>query len=952
MAKKSQRRPVRYERDQSGCMWGLMSMFDFRHGRSTQKLISDRRRGTRHAVVTGTPKKKLDNLSENCRGIIDAEESRKATSHTNKLSVKKLMEEEMFSEQDTKNETNNPEIEPKQSNSENGDHKTKNHKRKKSRTKSCDIHLEDLNVAESLESEQHCLHNLEKQSTKSLDIGEILEDFCREIHQKSIDYVEHDQHDEVQHQPNQKNPDFEEKLSEVIKLINEKLIDRKHVTEDGDLHPSKELRDALQILTSDEELFLKLLQGPKSIMVKHVQNLWNAQVEKDGDSKLLAVSNLLEEGLHGFRHSGEAIHGKQRKFFRKKTKSLEKNPSKENKASQASNRIVILKPGPTSLLLPENESSIGSSPESQFIIRNKGPIERSASHFSLTEIKRKLKNAMGKEKQETSTDGTSKRFATKQQAVGNSEKGSKENLGRSSPSKDHFFIEKIARPPMFSKMREKTGKLKEHEISMECEAAIYPKHRESNIYIEAKKHLSEMLSTGQADAGFSGEQVPKTLGRILSLPEYSFSPIDSPGKDWEQGFLTAQMRFSADDKFQKHETNVSHLGRIALNSEPQSSVSNDSTDCKEQASSNPNASASNELHDKEDKTLCSVGDEMPSEGEAEVVKETETAIDEEGDVLDTLFEPSKSPLDGDGQNGDMSEVCDKKENSECLEHDSEEQTPTSPLTSPSTSSNTKKLDCLEGPSEIPERPSPISVLEPLFTTEEDVSPASSRFEPVELPVQPFRIQFEEHESSAADRIPLKASIDDKESVFEYVKAVVQASGMKWDEFYMRSHSSEQLLDHSIFFEVEFFSNQLCCDKKLLFDSINEVLMEVYGRYFGCFSGLSFVQSNIRPVPDVKNGICEVWEGVSWHLLPLPMPRTLDQLVKKDMAKTGTWMNLRYDIETILVEIGEDIFEDLMEEIVFGDLMEENLFIHVNKSLGGGNQSISVESKETESSMSS
>jgi len=189
-------------------------------------------------------------------------------------------------------------------------------------------------------------------------------------------------------------------------------------------------------------------------------------------------------------------------------------------------------------------------------------------------------------------------------------------------------------------------------------------------------------------------------------------------------------------------------------------------------------------------------------------------------------------------------------------------------------------------------------------------------------VQPLRIQFEEHEPSAADRnIPLKASVDDKESVFEYVKAVLQASGMKWDEFYMRSHSSEQLLDPSIFFEVEFFSSQLCCDKKLLFDSANEALVEVYERYFGCFPGLSFVKSTIRPAPDMKNGIYEVWEGVSWHLLPLPLPHTLDQLVKKDMAKTGTWMDLRCDIETILVEIGEAIFEDLMEEAIFGDLME-------------------------------
>lgn len=50
MAKKSLRRPVRYEKDQSGCMWGLISIFDFRQGRSTRRLLSDRKLGSRHAV--------------------------------------------------------------------------------------------------------------------------------------------------------------------------------------------------------------------------------------------------------------------------------------------------------------------------------------------------------------------------------------------------------------------------------------------------------------------------------------------------------------------------------------------------------------------------------------------------------------------------------------------------------------------------------------------------------------------------------------------------------------------------------------------------------------------------------------------------------------------------------------------------------------------------------------
>lgn len=531
--------------------------------------------------------------------------------------MKKLIEEEMFNEQDTKKEIDNVDVEPKQSNSEHGGHKKKNRKRtNRSRSKSCDIHVEDLDVTENLESELPCLKNSEKQSMNSLDIGEIKEEFCHQIHQKSFSCVEYDQHGDVHDEPNQKNPDFEENLTEAIKHIREKLINGKQVTDEDDLPTSKELRDALQVLSSDEELILKLLQGPKSIMVKYVQNLWNAQIEKDEDSKSLVGSNLTEKELLDLRQSDEVVHCKQRKFFRRKTKSLEKDPLKGNKTSQASNRIVILKPGPTGLQNPEIESTHGSLPESQFIIRNKGPIEGVGSHFFLTEIKRKLKQAMGMERQEISTDGTSNRFPNRRQSMGHSDKGFRENLGRNSPSKDHFFIEKVARRPMGVKKREKAGKLKECEIDMAHETANYPKQKASNIYVQAKKHLSEMLSNGPRDLEFSNRQVPKTLGRILSFPEYNFSPVGSPGRDWEQSFVTAQMRFSANEKFQKQENNVSHLGQTMLNPENQLCVPNDSTNNKAQSPSKSNSNASNELlYDKEaEKIFCSIGDEMTSEG--------------------------------------------------------------------------------------------------------------------------------------------------------------------------------------------------------------------------------------------------------------------------------------------------------------------------------------------------
>ncbi|KAF5801272.1 hypothetical protein HanXRQr2_Chr06g0246221 [Helianthus annuus] len=46
MAKRSHQRPSRQKKDTSGCMWGIISMFDFRHGRTPRRLLSDRRRYT------------------------------------------------------------------------------------------------------------------------------------------------------------------------------------------------------------------------------------------------------------------------------------------------------------------------------------------------------------------------------------------------------------------------------------------------------------------------------------------------------------------------------------------------------------------------------------------------------------------------------------------------------------------------------------------------------------------------------------------------------------------------------------------------------------------------------------------------------------------------------------------------------------------------------------------
>ncbi|XP_050236373.1 uncharacterized protein LOC126686378 [Mercurialis annua] len=930
MAKKSQKRSVRQERGQSGCMWGFISMFDFRHGRSTHKLLSDKRRGTRHIAAAGLATDKTEmliNLDENSEGTVDSEEIMTVAADASKLSVKKLMEDEMFCEKDSKKVMHCAKVESNQSQSEHGGQKRKNRKRtNRSRTKSCEIYTENLDAARE-ECEKPCLQCLEKQSASCLDIDDMMEDFCRQIHNSSG--LEQDHHGDVRNQSEHKNPEFQEKLRVAIKIfIRQRLINGKRDSGEGYIHPSRELKDALKNLTSDEELSLEILHDLKSGMVKYVEDLLNAQVEKDEVS-----SNLSNQEVHNSNQNDEVVRSKQRKFFRRKAKTPEKTSSDESNASQALNRIVILKPGPTGVEKPESEGTVEPSPKTLPLVRNKGPDERAGAHFFFSEIKRKLIKAMGKEQQEVAYNGTSKILSNKHRAKADTDKRYKENIGRKSLNKDHFFIEKMARPSAGVKKGEKTDKLKDCEND--------PKQRVSNIYVEAKKHLSEMLTTGSSDVDFSSRQVPKTLGKILSLPpEYNFSPLGSPERVWEQNFVTAQMILSANDRFQKQENNVSPLSRMTLNSETDICVSDESANSKAEVALDPNASGSTEVvQDIElEKISCSIDDGMASEGDVEIVKAYEIEVQEEIDVPESLFELSESSASRDDQNCGLSEASDVKDCYKILKLESLEEIESlcSLSPSPSFSSITKKDDDLEGSAEVTDRPSPVSVLEPLFI-EDDISPTSTRSKPAEVPLQPIRIQFEEIGSLSEDfGTHLKAFIQDKESVLEYIKEVLETSEVDWDEFYTMSNSSDPILDPSVCDEVRFFPNQLCYDKKLLFDCINEVLMEVYGRYFGCPLGLSFGKPIVRRGPDVKNAIHEVWEGVYWYLLPLPLPRTLEQIVKKDMAKTGSWMDLRWDSESMVIEIGESIFEELIEETMSNC---------VNESLKGGNDLTLVELKD-------
>ncbi|KAI9109959.1 hypothetical protein K1719_019000 [Acacia pycnantha] len=887
MGKRSQKRPQRNEKDHSGCMWGIISIFDFRHGSPAHKLITDARHSSKHSVgdksIVHSKNKfeMLSNLDEDCEGNFDGGESKgtMVTTDAVKPCVKKLIEEEMLINQDMMKNVHNVEVESKESRLRLPNPlKIDSKRKKKSRKKSRDMDMQSLKSEATFESEltnnQHSRH----QSKNSIDLDNIIEGFSH--FRDSCSVVRNHGDGEVLAQPNEKNAMAENNVKDAIyEFVNQIIYNGKDLREDENFVCSQELMQVLQVVSSDKELFLRLLQDPNSLLRKHVQELGNAQGTE---------LNMSKQEPSSLGQTTEVVNHKQRNVFWKKVMPQEKTPAKGNDNTGSSKRIVIFKPGPMGLPYSETDNSLASSLDSHYMNHPKGHHVRVSSHFSFTEIKKKLKHAMGKERH-GNTRGIFKKLSIERQ---NMEQGNKvfgkDNNGMKSPNKDHFFIEKIARPTSNSKKGDKAGKLRDFEAPLDrC-----LRHGDSNLYSEAKKHLHEILGNGDESMEFSSRQIPETLGKILSLPEYNLSPIGSPGREHEHRLVSAPTRFSTTGNIQEANEDfeavvLGQQDQATNNPEKQSCICDESSNEKVQdINLKLNLSADLTHDDEVDGTCC-----HPVRNEI---------------VPEDLIAREDQKCDSEISHGSRPSLSLNQEISE--ENQFLVSSPSS-----SHSSLTRKVAEMESGPDESERPSPVSVLDTTF----DISPGNAKSEPDKVLVKPLHIQFEDQDPSPRDQIEGgKICTEEHKLIFDYIEAILQSSGLNRDQLRIKYLSSNQILDQSLFDESGFSPNQLCYDMKLLFDCINEVLEDVCWQYFGILPWPPFIKPSIRPNPDMNKVGLMIWQKVCWHLLPFPRPHTLDQIVQKDMARNETWMDLRGDAETVIIEMGEAILAELMEDTVF------------------------------------
>ncbi|XP_062201745.1 uncharacterized protein LOC133904297 [Phragmites australis] len=192
----------------------------------------------------------------------------------------------------------------------------------------------------------------------------------------------------------------------------------------------------------------------------------------------------------------------------------------------------------------------------------------------------------------------------------------------------------------------------------------------------------------------------------------------------------------------------------------------------------------------------------------------------------------------------------------------------------------------------------------------------------------FHFIHEFAEQDAAE--PLHIYVSDKnEADFQYVKGILKKSGFSCGE--VDWYASNQPVSPVIFEEAECSCQELGMVKDdphnivrhmLLFDLINEVLLDIYDSSLVIGSWHSRFDLRTRPIPMGSHVLEEVWAKVSCYLsLQWKQGQTVEDIVAHDLMMKDNWMNLVYDAEYAALDLEDLMVEDFLDDVVIQIVLE-------------------------------
>lgn len=158
----------------------------------------------------------------------------------------------------------------------------------------------------------------------------------------------------------------------------------------------------------------------------------------------------------------------------------------------------------------------------------------------------------------------------------------------------------------------------------------------------------------------------------------------------------------------------------------------------------------------------------------------------------------------------------------------------------------------------------------------------------------------------------------------YVRDILEHSGFSSNFFKTTWYSQAQVFNPSVVRELESLWHQeqeccvedfdFCCHHQLVFDLVNEVLVQMYERSFTYYPKALSYSCRLRPLLEYRM-IEEVCNNVGTLLRLKPEQESIDAIVDRDLEKDDGWMNLQLESECSALELDDMIFNDLLEELI-------------------------------------
>ncbi|XP_020216591.1 uncharacterized protein LOC109800237 isoform X2 [Cajanus cajan] len=652
--------------------------------------------------------------------------------------------------------------------------------------------------------------------------------------------------------------------NEVLKMIvDQRFVNKHYEGKDGAICQPNQFLDALQILYSNKELFIKLLQDPNSLLVKQIHDFQSSQVKEPCQHATQKRMSRLNKP-----HNSNATQCVE------PTKSFDRYDLSSSCKPQSSDRIVVLKP-----------NTVNSNAQDNRPLR-----------FPFSGIKRKLKHVMRvrrHEQQWKTGDGMPCKFSCSSQDLEDGKKVKElEIAGRNSPINDHTSAGKRLNSYLDLKKRDNIIKLKDSELCMEQEAASFccsktkyntsigPSEQNTlNIHVEGRKGPSQMLNCGIEEC----KQCTNSLGRSIPLPDLLSLP--SLHRYCEHSSITERMRDY--NNYQMVTRTRSGLPKEGENG----SYSFLGPKIKD-----PPVTIVNINSDK----LQLFGEDISLRNSVP------------GYNLHAHYDISRDGKfkDSPTQNIDLNNIIRGSGCGSFLDLHPEIQALlfSQDVASSSLTFSQRTKDTVVDVN----HPSGESVAEQ-FIKDDFTNPPITIFQPDEPPVQVMQDKFKENHFEDLIRLSLNQmnNLTSSKDILDYVRKILHAFNLKCDEL-TQKRSCDQSLDPSTFVELKELTRQLS-GGTILLDCVIETFTNVYQNY-GFPPHVSTKNPNVQAYVVKKLLVKEITELVNLHFHPCPSPLRLEQLVEKDLERRGSWLNIQVDTEDIAIEVEKDVLENLVLEI--------------------------------------